>query len=51
MFENAGRTEISSLGEFGLIEHLSKNFTLQNNTQLGIGDDAAVIAPTEGFQT
>jgi thiamine-monophosphate kinase len=51
MFENAGRTEISSLGEFGLIEHLSKNFTLQNNTQLGIGDDAAVILPTEGFQT
>jgi thiamine-monophosphate kinase len=51
MFENAGRTEISSLGEFGLIEHLSKNFTLQHNTQLGIGDDAAVIAPTEGYQT
>jgi thiamine-monophosphate kinase len=51
MFENAARTEISSLGEFGLIEHLSKNFTIQNNTQLGIGDDAAVIAPTEGYQT
>lgn len=51
MFENAGRTEINSLGEFGLIEHLSKNFTIQNNTQLGIGDDAAVIAPTEGYQT
>lgn len=51
MFENAGRTEISSLGEFGLIEHLSKNFTIQNNTQLGIGDDAAVITPTEGYQT
>lgn len=51
MFENVGRTEISSLGEFGLIEHLSKNFTIQNNTQLGIGDDAAVIAPTEGYQT
>lgn len=51
MFENVGRTEISSLGEFGLIEHLSKNFTIQNNTQLGIGDDAAVITPTEGYQT
>lgn len=51
MFENVGRTEISSLGEFGLIEHLSKNFTIQNNTQLGIGDDAAVIVPTEGYQT
>ncbi len=51
MFENAARTEISSLGEFGLIEHLSKNFSIQNNTQLGIGDDAAVISPTEGYQT
>ncbi|MCE2740340.1 MAG: thiamine-phosphate kinase [Sphingobacteriales bacterium] len=51
MFENAGRTEISSLGEFGLITHLSKNFTIQNNTQLGIGDDAAVIEPTQGLHT
>lgn len=38
------RTEISSLGEFGLIEHLTKNFEIQNaSTILSIGDDAAVI--------
>ncbi len=38
------RTEISSLGEFGLIDHLTKNFeTYQASTVLGIGDDAAVI--------
>lgn len=40
----AERTEISSLGEFGLIEHLTKNIELQNaSTIVGIGDDAAVI--------
>lgn len=38
------RTEISSLGEFGLIEHLTKNNeTRQAGTILSIGDDAAVI--------
>ena len=38
------RTEISSLGEFGLIDHLTKNIELQNaSTVLGVGDDAAVI--------
>ncbi|MFL9481824.1 thiamine-phosphate kinase [Chitinophagaceae bacterium LWZ2-11] len=38
------RTEISSLGEFGLIEHLTKNFEIQNaSTILAVGDDAAVI--------
>ncbi|HKG68554.1 MAG TPA: thiamine-phosphate kinase [Segetibacter sp.] len=38
------RTEISSLGEFGLIDHLTKNFEIQNaSTILSIGDDAAVI--------
>jgi thiamine-monophosphate kinase len=38
------RTEISSLGEFGLIEHLTKNIELQNaSSLLGVGDDAAVI--------
>ena len=38
------RTEISSLGEFGLIEHLTKNNEIQNaSTILGVGDDAAVI--------
>src|SRR4029079_5472472 len=38
------RTEISSLGEFVLIEHLTKNIELHNaSTILGVGDDAAVI--------
>lgn len=38
------RTEISSLGEFGLIHHLTKNIELQNaSSVLGVGDDAAVI--------
>jgi len=38
------RTEIEKLGEFGLIEHLTENFEIQNvSTVLSIGDDAAVI--------
>ena len=38
------RTEISSLGEFGLIDHLTKNIDIKNaSTLLGVGDDAAVI--------
>lgn len=38
------RTEISTLGEFGLIDHLTKNIELQNaSSVLGVGDDAAVI--------
>ena len=38
------RTEISSLGEFGLIDHLTKNIEIKNvSSILGVGDDAAVI--------
>lgn len=38
------RTEISTLGEFGLIEHLTRdNETSQAGTLLSVGDDAAVI--------
>ena len=38
------RTEIASLGEFGLIEHLTKNIEIRNaSTIVGVGDDAAVI--------
>ncbi len=38
------RTEISDLGEFGLIEHLTKNVEMFNaSTIIGVGDDAAVI--------
>jgi thiamine-monophosphate kinase len=36
--------EISSLGEFGLIDHLTRTIALQNaSTEVGIGDDAAVL--------
>lgn len=38
------RTEISSLGEFRLIEHLTKNIEFRNASSiLGVGDDAAII--------
>ena len=38
------RTEIATLGEFGLIKHLTKDIEIQNaETQYGIGDDAAVL--------
>ncbi|KIC96401.1 thiamine-phosphate kinase [Flavihumibacter solisilvae] len=38
------RTEIASLGEFGLINHLTKNIELQQaSSVLGVGDDAAVL--------
>lgn len=37
-------TEISSLGEFGLIDHLTKDINLANSQSLkGVGDDAAVM--------
>ena len=42
--EKPGRTELSELGEFGLIDHLAKNIVLKHKgTVKGIGDDAAVI--------
>ena len=38
------RTEITSLGEFGLIDHLTRNNETRNSsTVLSVGDDAAVI--------
>lgn len=37
-------TPVSSLGEFGLIEHLTKNIEIKNRQTIkGIGDDAAVL--------
>lgn len=43
--ENEKRTEIAQLGEFGLIEHLTKDLQLKNKSSiLGVGDDAALIA-------
>jgi thiamine-monophosphate kinase len=41
---NAKGTDISTLGEFGLIKHLTKNIKIKHaSTQLGVGDDAAVL--------
>ena len=38
------RTEVSSLGEFGLIDHLTENNEIKNaTTVLSVGDDAAVL--------
>jgi thiamine-monophosphate kinase len=42
--KNPQRTSIAQLGEFGLIDHLTKNFEInQASTLKGIGDDAAVL--------
>jgi thiamine-monophosphate kinase len=44
------RTEITVLGEFGLIERVKSSFSLQNSASLvGIGDDAALIASGEDY--
>jgi thiamine-monophosphate kinase len=41
---NPQRTPLSELGEFGLIEHLTKHFKVTKESTLkGIGDDAAVL--------
>ncbi|MCF6279011.1 MAG: thiamine-phosphate kinase [Flavobacteriaceae bacterium] len=38
------RTSLSELGEFGLIKHLTKHFTINcESTEKGVGDDAAVL--------
>ncbi len=42
--KNTSRTQLSDLGEFGLIDHLTKHFNVtQNSTKYAIGDDAAVL--------
>lgn len=42
--KNQEKTDLESLGEFGLIDHLTQNFPLtQKSTLKGIGDDAAVL--------
>ncbi|WP_298485190.1 thiamine-phosphate kinase [uncultured Maribacter sp.] len=42
--KNQERTSLESLGEFGLINHLTKNFKItKSSTIKGIGDDAAVL--------
>ena len=42
--QETNRTEIATLGEFGLIKHLTQNIELKNpETKYGVGDDAAVL--------
>jgi thiamine-monophosphate kinase len=42
--KNPQRTALEQLGEFGLIDHLTKNFELKQPSSLvGVGDDAAVM--------
>jgi len=42
--KNQKKTSLAELGEFGLIDHLTKNFKIkQESTLKGIGDDAAVL--------
>ena len=42
--KNQQRTQLSDLGEFGLIDHLTKNFKISHTSTIkGIGDDAAVL--------
>jgi len=49
MFENKNTTPLSELGEFGLIDHLTKTFPVFHpSTYKGIGDDAAVMNFTDG---
>jgi thiamine-monophosphate kinase len=42
---NPQRTEIASLGEFGLIDHLTRHVDIKNPSSVkGIGDDAAILS-------
>jgi thiamine-monophosphate kinase len=42
--KNQSKTSLSELGEFGLIEHLTKNFKIKHKSTIkGIGDDATVL--------
>ncbi|TNE68213.1 MAG: thiamine-phosphate kinase [Bacteroidetes bacterium] len=44
-------TDVNTLGEFGLIDHLTQQFPIvQPSTKTGVGDDAAVI-DNNGFWT
>ena len=44
IWNNMARTEISTMGEFGLIKHLTRDIKpVQPSTQKGIGDDCAVM--------
>ena len=50
--EETKRTEISELGEFGLIEHLTRDSEIRHvSTVKGVGDDAAVLDQFSGNYT
>lgn len=52
MLENKTRTELKSLGEFGLIKHLTEHVEIHHESSVkGIGDDAAVIKYQNEKQT
>lgn len=49
---NNSETEIATLGEFGLIDHLTKGIPIKNNSTLkGVGDDCAVLAQNANTET
>ena len=40
----SNKTEIATLGEFGLIRHLTERIGLKNESSIkGVGDDAAIL--------
>jgi len=46
--KNTQKTALADLGEFGLINHITKYFKIENSsTVTGIGDDAAVLDASE----
>ena len=52
MFENPETTNLESLGEFGLIDHLTKQIELKNPSSIkGVGDDAAVLKTPDSKNT
>ena len=50
MFENKNRIPLSDFGEFKLIDHLTKNFSITQKTTIkGVGDDSAVLKLDKGL--
>jgi len=46
--KNQNKTSLAELGEFGLIDHITKYFKVEQPTTIkGVGDDAAVLAASE----
>ena len=46
--KNQSKTSLAELGEFGLINHITKYFKIQNSSTVkAIGDDAAVLSNSE----